>query len=573
MKTTSYIENAQVCYEFSASEENFFLAINDPVERAKLKFHMRKLWREMFSNHCLNIGQPLDVDAWLSSVEEMDRRKAMVRDASRMQRRQLMMGYALCQDAQFAEAGVFIERSDDEIAAAQNNEPIKPFSNSDVAFNSLETEEMLALLNDDHGVAAAQGPEHVHSLEDNVASYEAVGKSCILHNSPFLNKTVSYIKRHNVPFEHIDVWVPNFQNDGTNKCILGFAGSATSEQEISGSGTAPAVKIDAEAKFNLLAFGDYSQKFSFSVGCGLPGRVFHTRKPTWESAIHSETLFERSGGASQWGIKTVVAIPIPSPNVGRIVIVLYSRHERKRNDALISKLQEEFTKLLPTPKWKLVIDMGSPNATSSPGVASVKPTLTIATSKMEQPSSLTPITPKVDSKIFEIVNVLADEMSTDISANMYTQSSDMISLRLLLLKSNRNDDEDDLVSTVVSSYTSYVLSGRASNEIAVMVTRDYIYMTQNQQSIPEVSMHHTDYNIGPHPDQGVFDHQSSGHEAIKFECKPSLMEFSTLDQQGHPFYSIDDPDIRNLRPSSPALTPIEYFCDNIPGDNLSVISH
>ena len=530
----------------------------------------------MFSNHCLNIGQPLDVDAWLSSVEEMDRRKAMVRDASRMQRRQLMMGYALCQDSQFAEAGVFIERSEDEIAAAQNNEPIKPFSNSDVAFNSLETEEMLALLNDDNGQAAAahSGDHAITSIEDNVASYEAVGKSCILHNSPFLNKTISYIKRHNVPFEHVDVWVPNFQNDGTNKCILGFAGSATAEQEIPASGLGPAVKLDPETKFNLLAFGDYSQKFSFSVGCGLPGRVFHTRTPTWESAIHSESLFERSGGASQWGIKTVVAIPIPSPNVGRIVIVLYSRYERKRNDALVSKLQDEFTKLLPTPKWKLVIDMGSSSAAISPGCASVKPTLaTTASSKMEQPTSLTPVTPKVDPKIAEIVNLLADEMSTDIMANMYTQSNDMISLRLLLLKPNRTAAENDLVSTVVGSYTSYVLSGRASNEIAIMVTRDYTYMTQNQHGIPEVSLHHTDYNIGPPPDQGVFDHRPSVHEPIKFDSKPTLMEFSTLDSKGPPFYSIDGPDLRNIRPSSPALTPIEYLCDNRPGDNLSVISH
>lgn len=531
---------------------------------------MRKLWREMFSNHCLSMGQPLDVDAWLSSVEEMDRRKAMIRDASRMQRRQLMMGYALCQDSQFAEAGVFIERSDSEIAAAQNNEPIKPFGTSDVAFNSLETEEMLAFLNDEN-FATSLNAEHGHpaSLEDNAASFEAVGKSCILHNSPFLTKVMSYIKRHNVPFEHVDVWVPNFQTNGHHKCILGFAGSATSENEIPASGSAPAIKIDPEAKFNLLAFGDYSQKFSFSVGCGLPGRVFHTHTPTWESALGPESLFERSGGASQWGIKTVVAIPIPSPNVGRIVITLYSRHERERNNPLIAKLQDEFTKLLPTPKWKLVIDMGSSSAAATPGTCAVKPQLAL-TSKMEQlPSSSKPIEPQCDPRIFDIVNLLADEMSTDIMTRISSHGSDMISLRLLLLKPNKSEPENDLVSTVVGSYTSYLASGRAKNEIAIMVSRDYAYMTQNQHGIPEVSLHHTDYNIGHPPDQGQFDRHSV-NEPILFDSKPTLTEFSPLDPKVH-FYSIDAPDLHNVRPSSPALTPIELLSDrNV--DNLSVIS-
>jgi len=32
----------------------------------------------------------------------------------------------------------------------------------------------------------------------------------------------------------------------------------------------------------LDAFGDYSQKFSFDVGFGLPGRFYQTGIPTWE---------------------------------------------------------------------------------------------------------------------------------------------------------------------------------------------------------------------------------------------------------------------------------------------------
>ena len=91
----------------------------------------------------------------------------------------------------------------------------------------------------------------------------------------------------------------------------------------------------------------YSQKFSFDVGCGLPGRVYESGRPTWEQSVHNapDHHFERCGGAMQWGIKTVVGIPIASPNVGRIVVVLYSSHDRTKDEDLVSRLSEEFTRV------------------------------------------------------------------------------------------------------------------------------------------------------------------------------------------------------------------------------------
>ena len=32
-------------------------------------------------------------------------------------------------------------------------------------------------------------------------------------SSPFLNRIVNYIHRHNIPFEYIDAWVPSFVPD------------------------------------------------------------------------------------------------------------------------------------------------------------------------------------------------------------------------------------------------------------------------------------------------------------------------------------------------------------------------
>ena len=47
----------------------------------------------------------------------------------------------------------------------------------------------------------------------------------------------------------------------------------------------------------------------------------------------------------QWGIKTVVGIPVPSPNVGRIVVVLYSCLDRPKDHDLVGQLCEELTKV------------------------------------------------------------------------------------------------------------------------------------------------------------------------------------------------------------------------------------
>merc|ERR1712232_998925 len=58
----------------------------------------------------------------------------------------------------------------------------------------------------------------------------------------------------------------------------------------------------------------------------------------------------------QWGIKTVLGIPVASPNVGRVIVVLYSIYNREKCENLVTKLKNEFTNLLPTPKWKLVVD-------------------------------------------------------------------------------------------------------------------------------------------------------------------------------------------------------------------------
>lgn len=313
--------------EFSELEDSFFQSLSCHQERAEIKFHMQREWREQFSQHCVSAGVHLDADAWLSSVEEMDRRSSEARDAAKMARRKLMMGFALRTDAKNPDQGVFIERTeaDDRVAEGADGLDESNFS-------------------EHHYMLQALAKEARSSTDIN-------GKSSLLHSAPFLSKVMAHMRRHNVPFEHVDLWVPSFipteeQASAPSNCRLCFAGSSTVDESVGTDGKSKK-PLTAEAHFNLFAFGDYSQKFSFDVGCGLPGRVYESGRPTWEQSVQNAPHhhFERCGGALQWGIKTVLGIPIASPNVGRIVVILYSCHDRPKDQELVGRLSDEFTKV------------------------------------------------------------------------------------------------------------------------------------------------------------------------------------------------------------------------------------
>jgi hypothetical protein len=331
-----YISDLESCKKFSEVENAFLCSLNDPQEQASVRFHMQKQWREMFSSFCVSLGQTLDADAWLSSVEEMEKRESLAKDAARMTRRKMMMGIALNQDTQNPDQGVFIERgtSNDDATGLYDN-------------FCLDHDDLSLILSDKPSGQLPKG------RPGNVA-----GERHYWHySSPFLGKVISYIQRHGYPFEHVDVWVPSFLPDGdasqgsgssgNSSCRLCFAGSATADTQVPPNGMGSTQLQSQDEQFNLLSFGDYSQKFSFNVGCGLPGRVYENGVPAWEQSVQNapHQHFERCGGAIQWGIKTVVGIPVPSPNVGRIVVILYSTHDRNKDQELVGRLYDEFKKV------------------------------------------------------------------------------------------------------------------------------------------------------------------------------------------------------------------------------------
>lgn len=326
-RTTGFLDFAEA-REFSELEESFFLSITDPLERAEVKFHMQKEWREQFSRVCAAVGQPLDADAWLSSVEEMDRRASKARDAARMTKRKLMMGVALRADTRNLQEGVFIEKT---VAETRVAEAVESVGTDDKDFER----EMFMMLADEKNFGI---------------SLDSHEQSSLLHSAPFLAKVTAHLQRHSVPFEHVDLWVPSFvpgdNSQGDTACRLCYAGNSTTDKLTAEDGSSSRL-LSSDEKFNFFSFGDYSQKFSFNVGCGLPGRVYESGRPTWEQSVNNapDHHFERCGGADQWGIKTVVGIPVASPNVGRIVVVLYSCFDRFKDEDLVTRLSEEFTRV------------------------------------------------------------------------------------------------------------------------------------------------------------------------------------------------------------------------------------
>lgn len=544
-RSTGYITDTAVARKFSDLEDAFYHSIQCHQEKAEIKFHMQKEWRELFSNFCVSAGHTLDADAWLTSVDELDRRRSMAKEAAKLARRKLMMGNALSLDAKNVENGVFIEQTHSEIGNQNDGDRIASIA---AAYGmSTETEEFLTLLSD-KSIFNENLPGGL-GVSENVASRSASNSTNCIITSPFLAKVVNYIQRHNVPFEHVDAWVPSFlpvnggDNTSTPACRLCHAGSATSDVEVVGNVGSPGQPITPERRFNLDAFGNYSEKFSFDVGCGLPGRVYQSGLPSWEQNVQNATQhhFERRGGANQWGIRTVVGIPVPSPNVGRIVITLYSVHERTKDQELIGRMCTEFTRLLPSPKWKLVVELGEPKPTNlSQGsnyaqVCSSTAQNNSNTNNNNQetlmstaPADKNKVKTEKDSRINEVVSILGEHMPSDPGSPMGSYIPGFMSLRLLLLRPSWNDHDGDLVRTMLDSYSSYLATGRARNDIALLLARDCMFLqsqatnTNASPIIASTNSSNSQISRIPMDTQSFFRFSNNANENANTNCNLPL---------------------------------------------------
>ena len=494
---TGHVEGEDKARELSRLESCFVRGIGDPVERAEIQFHMQREWREHLAERCAVLGIPFEASQWLQSVDTMDRRLAMEKNHSRMVRRRFMMGKAMEKDVSESLPGIFIEKED-------------VMEDLDMALEA-------SVLNssEGHAIKQSQAPQVTSCAESNFK-----------HASPFLACVTSYMERNSIPFEHVDAWIPSYSsstdgpsgsnsNSSESNFRLSFGGSATinaqlvNDPEAASTATSPSapmkrVPLTTEEKLYFSLFGDYSEKFSFSSGCGLPGRVFQSGTPAWEQFISNAdpSMFERRGGAMQFGVKTALALPIESPNVGRIVLVMYSKHNRENDKGLVQRIVNDMKVLNPSPRWKLVVDVGSslavsPNAPAISGlsrppvescpvqVQQQQPTVNTVIQRQDSSCSVSSvITEKTkDDQIKDLILLLGENIPSDHTSLLGQQLHSIMTLRLILLRSDRSAEEHQLVDTILVLFESYLAAGRARSDIAIMVARDFSFHLQHQQQM------------------------------------------------------------------------------------------
>jgi hypothetical protein len=120
-------------------------------------------------------------------------------------------------------------------------------------------------------------------------------------------------------------------------------------------------------------------------------------------------------------------------------------------------------------------------------------------------------------RIQELVTVLGNHMPQDESSSNIQFLQSFMALRLMLLKPSRTQHENEMEETLLSSYDSYIASGRSQADIALMIVRDYVFLQQLHQ--PQPTSNVLTQNI----------HQSANNQQSQ---QPQQLEATSLQHQG-----------------------------------------
>ena len=161
-----------------------------------------------------------------------------------------------------------------------------------------------------------------------------------------------------------------------------------------------------------------------------------------------------------------------------------------------------------------------------------------------------------DNRINEVIGLLGEFTPSDPSSPLSPYLSGFMSLRLLLLRQSRTQEEEDFVKTMLDSFSSYTAGGRERSDIAVMLARDCMFLTQQQQqqnsqnqAVPAVA-------------------SSSSGQAFLGLGQNMVGNPSSQSNTGLSLFGL--PSTSSSLQNSPALTPIP-----VPGtvDSMSIVSN
>ena len=188
---------------------------------------------------------------------------------------------------------------------------------------------------------------------------------------------------------------------------------------------------------------------------------------------------------------------------------------------MASKILTKFSlQLMPSPKWKLVVDIGDESESTSVQATNAGSSATTSTATTTTPgatqekteqgsgavqegtrpnagSSVSEVTEtpaevsssvaglstqsKRDPRLDEVLSILAEFMPSDAQSSWGPFLPGFMSLRLLLLRQSQSREEHEIVRTMLDSFSSYSANGRQRSDIAVMLARDFLFMSQQQQ--------------------------------------------------------------------------------------------
>jgi hypothetical protein len=129
----------------------------------------------------------------------------------------------------------------------------------------------------------------------------------------------------------------------------------------------------------------------------------------------------------------------------------------------------------------------------------------------------------------ELISILGEHMPLDPSSEMAFCLPGFMSLRLLLLKSNKTAEEEDMIATILNSFSSFRSTRLGNGEIAVMLTRDFLYLKQVQSRVEQQNsvasvLHQWSNNHNQHSGASLL-HQPLDGNNVPFSF-PSVPPFS-----------------------------------------------
>jgi hypothetical protein len=524
------------CRLLSGLQEQFIASLTPLSAQHEMRFNLQKHWRNYLSNLLVDLSYGnLEVCDFLQSLEEQEARATQAEATMRnVRRRKLGLGSSVAAVPRpMSTASLVTSTSTGSAGAVGDMVPNSTTQTSTtngmdgvsldmdgcaatgvvVGNDDLDPDDDMEVGEDfDSAMKFLMGQDSLSFLTggDRMSNQPHLSdfRDWSTASNPFLAAISNYLEERNLPFQYVDCWVPSvaptmggrMANDTNRDVCLLPAGFVTRDDHDTGLNAA------------LVAFGEYSKSFSFKPGKGLPGRVYVSGEPAWQLCLGDAhpAQFARVGGAKVFGLKTACAVPFSAPGVGRMVVVLYSTDHIPQDECLAKLCADELAQFEPTPRWKLVIEIGSGQDDGVTAAGSAVNTSTVHESNdndcmnssmsVATGGSSSPVSQYQSTGVMQtesitegglerrLISLLGDQMPAWHSSAQSGQSSSAVAgdvqellpclmrMRLLLLRpvSRRSSEEKDVVDIVKSSFRNYVEeSKRSDSEIAMLLAREW----------------------------------------------------------------------------------------------------